>query len=128
MSVGERRWYLARGKQKVGPLTAGELRGLAGRGELTPADLVLPEGASRWLPAGDDPELFPPAGGYGDTVAPTPSGADAGTTAPAESSDKPPESTLSYRPEETTAQAPAARGSRVAVAGYEVLGELGRGG
>ncbi len=53
------RWYHARNRRKVGPFPFGELRRLAASGQLTPADMVLQEGAAKWLPAATVPGLFP---------------------------------------------------------------------
>jgi WD40 repeat protein len=54
------RWYIGRAnKQRYGPYTFGELNGLARAGELLPTDMLLPEGASKWVPASSVPELFP---------------------------------------------------------------------
>src|SRR5262245_34290869 len=129
MSAEGRRWFLARGKQKIGPLSAAELRGLAGRGELTPSDLVLVEGASRWAPAGEDPELFPPATGAAETPVLLSSEADGRPTPRAEPDRTPGETTRPYRHEGATPPTPAPpETSRISIPGYEILGELGRGG
>ena len=45
------RWYTARGRQKLGPLSFEELKGRAKRGELSPNDMVLQEGEPKWRAA-----------------------------------------------------------------------------
>jgi hypothetical protein len=105
-----RRWFQERGGEKVGPLSFEQLRALALAGQLRPADLLLPEGASRWIPAAEMPALFAPS----DT--PTVDGAPA-TGAPAG------QATVLVGPTE-----PARATSPATVPGYEVLGELGHGG
>src|SRR4051794_10934661 len=49
--TGEERWYYARGKEKVGPLSGGQLRAEASTGRLQPGDMVLHEGTSMWTEA-----------------------------------------------------------------------------
>ena len=50
-------WYIARGKQKVGPHTYEEMRQMAASGQLLPSDMVLNEGSRQWVHAGDVPGL-----------------------------------------------------------------------
>src|SRR5262249_6058435 len=57
----EGRWFVARGREKIGPLVAEQLRALAQAGKLSAQDMVLPEGTAKWIPARDIPGLFPPA-------------------------------------------------------------------
>jgi hypothetical protein len=52
------RWYFARQKKKVGPVSTAQLRQLAASGQLRPFDMVLKEGAQKWTPAGSIPTLF----------------------------------------------------------------------
>lgn len=52
------RWFLARAKKKLGPYTQQQLAVLAKRGELTPDDMLLPEGAKKWHKAAEVPRLF----------------------------------------------------------------------
>jgi uncharacterized protein YkwD len=54
------RWFYARAKQKVGPLSWADLQKAARAGQLTPGDMVLRDGTGRWAPAQDVPNLFPP--------------------------------------------------------------------
>ena len=55
------RWFYARGKQKIGPLSWTELCQLARSGQLHPPDMVLSEGAKRWVQADTLAGLFTPA-------------------------------------------------------------------
>ncbi|GEM_PF-1024591 len=52
-------WYYAKGEQKIGPITAGELKRLAENAELLPDDLVWREGLRDWMPAKRVRGLFP---------------------------------------------------------------------
>ena len=52
-------WYYAKGDQKQGPITSGQLRSLAGSGELKPTDLVWTEGMKTWQMASSVKGLFP---------------------------------------------------------------------
>lgn len=51
-------WYYAKGKEKVGPLTAAQLKQLILSGELTRTDMVWKEGMGKWTPAGQVDGLF----------------------------------------------------------------------
>ena len=51
-------WFIARGKERVGPYSLEQLRTLAGRRELTPQDMVLQQGQARWQQAKDVPGLY----------------------------------------------------------------------
>ncbi|HKI31095.1 MAG TPA: protein kinase [Gemmataceae bacterium] len=63
------RWFYARGKEKVGPVTLARLRELAASGELKLTDMLLREGASRWAPAAAVEGLFnPPSAAAGKVV------------------------------------------------------------
>lgn len=61
------RWYYAKNKQKTGPVTIDELKVLVRAGELKPTDMVLEEGALKWIAASTVPGLFT------ETAATTPS-------------------------------------------------------
>jgi len=52
-------WYYAQNKIKNGPVSSVQLQQLAKSGRLSPADMVLQQGTSRWLPAQEVPGLFP---------------------------------------------------------------------
>ncbi|NMC19810.1 MAG: DUF4339 domain-containing protein, partial [Thermogutta sp.] len=52
-------WYYAKGEQKIGPITAGELKRLAQNSELLPDDLVWREGLRDWMAAKRIRGLFP---------------------------------------------------------------------
>lgn len=54
----ETTWYYARGGERVGPLTAEQMRALAADGQLRRDDSVWADGMSHWAPAGGQPELF----------------------------------------------------------------------
>src|SRR5262249_25778190 len=56
-----RGWFVARGKQKVGPYDLPQLRELVAAGCLQPQDMRWPEGSRRWPPAGSVGGLFPRA-------------------------------------------------------------------
>jgi hypothetical protein len=51
-------WYYARGNQQVGPVSAAELKRLAGGGEIRPDDLVWRDGLTEWAPARSVRGLF----------------------------------------------------------------------
>jgi hypothetical protein len=54
------RWYFARQKQRLGPFSTAQLAQLATAGLLQPTDMVLKEGAARWVQAVTVSELsFP---------------------------------------------------------------------
>jgi len=55
------RWYYARGKERIGPLSSSQLRRLARAGDLSRTDMGLREGRRKWVPAADVKGLFPPA-------------------------------------------------------------------
>jgi serine/threonine protein kinase len=100
-------WYYARERQKVGPHALDELRQFAVAGHLQPSDMLLQEGANRWVPASSVPGLFE------REIAPTLDEAPA-TVVP---------STLG-----TPTVPEPVRPDFPSLVGYEVLEELGRGG
>src|SRR5439155_264386 len=51
-------WYYQHDGGRFGPISAGKLKELAGRGELRPNDLVQKEGMSKWVSAGKVKGLF----------------------------------------------------------------------
>ena len=51
-------WYYAHGKQKFGPYSAAQIKQFADAGKLQPRDMVLPEGAGKWVVAGSLGGLF----------------------------------------------------------------------
>jgi hypothetical protein len=51
------RWYYAKDRKKHGPLAKQEIRLLLASGQLYPADMILKEGDTRWVPASS---LLPP--------------------------------------------------------------------
>jgi hypothetical protein len=44
-------WYVTRQGQQMGPFTAGQLKQMAGRGEIDASDLVWKQGMTKWAPA-----------------------------------------------------------------------------
>ena len=58
LTPSETRWYYARERKKVGPLTWDQLRQLVDTGALTPTDMLLQDGAGKWQPANSFPNLF----------------------------------------------------------------------
>src|SRR5262245_53891916 len=102
-------YYAVRDRKKVGPLTLAQMRDLASAGRLGPDDMVLPHGGRTWLPARQVGGLFPETA-MPETVD------QAAPTAP-------------HQPSSSLAVAGAAgRPGAPVVPGYEIEGELGRGG
>src|SRR5690349_14724632 len=56
--MDSRKWYWQRNGQVVGPLSSGQLRQLADKGQLHPVDLIHHEGARQWVPASSVKGLF----------------------------------------------------------------------
>lgn len=54
-------WYYAKGKEKVGPLTAAQMKQLARSGELARTSMVWKTGMPKWVQAGQVNGLFPEA-------------------------------------------------------------------
>ncbi len=52
-------WFYVRERQKLGPVSAEELRAMAARGHLARSDMVLRQGETRWGAASSVPGLFP---------------------------------------------------------------------
>ncbi|HLA85504.1 MAG TPA: DUF4339 domain-containing protein [Thermoguttaceae bacterium] len=74
--MNEIQWYYASEDQRFGPISTVELKRLAERGQLTPADLVWREGMTDWTAAGQVKGLFHP-------TAPSPPEAAPGAVPPA---------------------------------------------
>src|SRR5262245_55405540 len=104
--VGQARWFCARDKRKLGPFSWEQLRAMIARQELKPQDMLLQEGQTKWQPAQGVDGLFVP-----ETV--PPSVAVGAVT-----------ETL---PDDRIVRSPSCSGLP-SLAGYEILGELGRGG
>jgi hypothetical protein len=88
-------WYYAAGGERHGPVSAPELKKLAGAGTLTPTDLVWKDGMADWVPARSIKGLFPatPANPAGPAArAPSKSGEQAAARPrpAAEEDDRPP--------------------------------------
>lgn len=56
-------WYYTTGGKQMEPVTAAELRQLAGSGFLQPSDLIWKEGMANWVKASTMKNLFPAAAG-----------------------------------------------------------------
>ena len=54
-------WYLTRDGKKLVPHTASQFKQLADSGQLLPADMVLEEGTTTWVPASEVVQAFTPA-------------------------------------------------------------------
>jgi hypothetical protein len=54
-------WHYAKNRQKVGPVSLGELKQLLASGTLLPSDMILRPGTARWLSAASIPEVSPAA-------------------------------------------------------------------
>jgi hypothetical protein len=52
-------FFLARDKKKLGPFSWGQLQEMAGSGQLGPAEMILPPGSGKWVPASSLSGLFP---------------------------------------------------------------------
>jgi WD40 repeat protein/tRNA A-37 threonylcarbamoyl transferase component Bud32 len=109
-------WFHARGEEKRGPFTWGQLRDQAASGELLPEEMVLQQGDSRWFPARDVAGLFVRTSGDVPEQCNTVSfavGAPESPTVTALGAQSDP---------------PTVSPGTVTVPGYELLEELGRGG
>ncbi len=76
-------WYYAKGNKQYGPVTPGELKQLADRGEVGPEELVWRDGMEGWVPARRVKGLFdgdPSAAPAPATLAPAPAAPAAPTT------------------------------------------------
>src|SRR5258707_683595 len=116
----EARWYYSRDRMIVGPLTWEQLRHLAGTDQITPSDLLLRYGDSKGQAANTLPRLFRPP-----TIGETKNSAEQRvlTVQPASSrgTGRPPGAAANLVERGNASAFPQ-------VPGYEVLGELGRGG
>ena len=56
---GQPVWYVARDRQKLGPYSAAQLKGLVKSGQVGPEDMVLREGEHHWVAAATLKGLFP---------------------------------------------------------------------
>jgi WD40 repeat protein len=120
-------WFLARDKKRSGPFPHEHLEQLAASGRLAPGDMVLQEGTRTWVPAASVAGLFAPL----PVASPVPSAqASGGSPGPLL-----PETVADPRRHDSApagTQAPLAQANAAAkplpIAGYEVLGVLGRGG
>jgi NAD-dependent dihydropyrimidine dehydrogenase PreA subunit len=52
------KWFAARNKRRIGPVSFSRLRELAAAGKLLPTDMVLEAGAQKWTPAGSVTGIF----------------------------------------------------------------------
>jgi len=56
--VRQSRWYYSANRKKIGPVSWSQLHYQAIGGRLQPEDMVLRDGAAKWVPAGSLPDLF----------------------------------------------------------------------
>jgi serine/threonine protein kinase/tetratricopeptide (TPR) repeat protein len=106
-------------KQKIGPLSLSQMQQMSHSGKLKPEDMVLQEGARTWVPASKVITQF------GDTVSPSQAAHVLPDTVDAS------RRTVTFTPSNTLSDslgAPPSATLAPAVPGYEILGELGRGG
>jgi hypothetical protein len=82
-------WYYHKEGQKLGPVSAGELKRLAASGELRAEDLVFREGLADWTPAGRVKGLFPSAAVPAPAAAPVPAGGRVMVRQPAQANRQP---------------------------------------
>ncbi|MGA2797280.1 MAG: DUF4339 domain-containing protein [Thermoguttaceae bacterium] len=75
-------WYYGRGGQSLGPVSSAQLKDLADRGNLAPADLVWKDGMAEWVAAKSIKGLFPE--GTADGPPPTPATTSITPTGPAD--------------------------------------------
>jgi hypothetical protein len=79
-------WYYAKDGEKLGPITAAQLKALASSSELAPSDLIWREGMPEWTPASKAKGLFPQQGEPpplpSEKAGPPPPPADAGPPSP----------------------------------------------
>jgi len=57
----EDQWYYSEQKQRMGPVSEGQLKQLASTGQLKPTDLVWKKGMASWRAASEVVGLFPPS-------------------------------------------------------------------
>jgi hypothetical protein len=63
------RWYYTFGGKKVGPVSWTQLHRQASGGHLRSADMILLDGAAKWVSAGSLPDLFQAGNAPGDPTA-----------------------------------------------------------
>jgi serine/threonine protein kinase len=110
----ETQWFYAHNRQKHGPVSWGQLQQLAAVGQLAPADMLLQQGTVKWVAATSINGLFSLAAAKKEAVVAAPARQMMIATPPGH------DQTLPLQ-EVGTAPLPT-------VPGYEILGELGRGG
>src|SRR2546423_8719828 len=59
--MDSRKWFWQRNGKKVGPLSTGQLRQLAAKGQLQPEDMIQQEGSRQVIPASSVNGLFKPS-------------------------------------------------------------------
>ena len=121
----QRTWFYIRDRKKIGPVLWTNLRDLAAGGQLRPADMVLPGGATHWLQALSVEGLFP----LPNTVAsegPPPLPIEATVSLPANQLQTF-AAAARYGPSALTPWSGAAP-TLPTIPGYTLVGELGRGG
>jgi peroxiredoxin/tetratricopeptide (TPR) repeat protein/tRNA A-37 threonylcarbamoyl transferase component Bud32 len=114
-TLKDSQWFYASKKQKFGPVTWAGVRELALSGKLSRKDMVLQEGSGKWVPADSVTGLF-------TDEAHAVTWADNGKAeTPAHGTPRSSDNTHPLLSSDTDTPRPA-------VLGYEILGELGRGG
>jgi serine/threonine protein kinase/peroxiredoxin len=117
LRIHDSQWFYAANKQKLGPVTWASVRELAASGKLGRKDMLLQEGSGRWAQADSYAGLF------ANDASPPPTLGDTDRPAPV------PVSTDRTSPEASNGDGTTAGDiPRPSVLGYEILGELGRGG
>jgi hypothetical protein len=99
--VSGTRWYLARGKNKLGPYSSSQLKEFANSAQLRPEDMLLREGDRRWAAASQVMGLFDTA-----TMPARSPAAEALTPSPSATASRPPGREVKQRPVSRPTQAP----------------------
>jgi hypothetical protein len=90
-------WYLGRGKKPVGPYSPAQIRQMAAAGKIGPDDMLLKEGAPKWISASSVKGLFS-SNAVGAAPAPTPSRPSVPQTEDEEEADEKPARRKSGKP------------------------------
>jgi eukaryotic-like serine/threonine-protein kinase len=116
LAPAEPQWFYAQNRQKNGPVAWSQLKQLAAAGRLRPGDMLLAGSGGKWMQASSVQGLFAPQG----AVQNTPNDVQADTVGLPQ---RPADPRALRAPGEEAAPPPVPT-----VKGYEILGELGRGG
>ena len=52
-------WFVAKNRQKIGPISFGQLQEMAATSQLQPSDMIVQDGTKQWLKASSIADLFP---------------------------------------------------------------------